>query len=101
MSLEEDALFDLPKPRKKPSQQPALQRVVTGPPPRRSVPPPAEHETTTKHTVNPALIQAIREGDSTRLHQAIRAAVAVDLSKTSEEPMMCDFTETSSVRRTE
>ena len=77
VKLEEAALFEAPEPRKLPTARAhaALRRVTTAPPPRRSPPveAPMDAEATSKGKVNPELIRAIRERDSQRMRQAIRA----------------------------
>lgn len=106
VKLEEAALFEAPEPRKLPTAKPhaALRRVTTAPPPRRSLPvePPMDAEATSKGKVNPELIRAIRERDSHRMRQAIRAVEALDLAKTVEQPAVqgCDdLHQTSAIRR--
>lgn len=85
VSLEESALFDAPVTRKMPHA--ALRRVTTAPPPRRSTmaTPVTDEETTSKNSVNPELLSAIRDRDSFRMRQAI---ALVDLGKTMEEPVL-------------
>lgn len=95
VKLEEAALFEPPAQR----PTPALRRVPTPPPPRRKTSaPPSRYdaEATTRTTVEPELLRAMRENrDSTRLLQA-----AIDLGKTVEEPAYAGevLTETSAVR---
>jgi hypothetical protein len=91
VSLEEAALFERP--------QVALRRRPTPPPPlRKSVlpPPRTDEETTSRNTVEPAFLRALRDlRDSAKLLQA-----AVDLGKTVEEPAYAGevLLETSAVR---
>lgn len=90
--IEEAALFEAPRPLPRVAlRAPALRRRPTPPPPQRSsLPPPRfDAEATCKQDVSDELLAAMRgERDSVQLRQAVRAAAAVDLGKTVEEPTL-------------
>lgn len=83
--LEEAALFE---------PTPTREQMLPPPPrPSRLPPPRFDEEATARQDVAPSLLRALRgELDSVRLMQAAARAVdsAIDLSKTAEQPTVCD-----------